>query len=66
MRRIREEEEELPQRRRKNRPIGKPYFDPGLIVTARSLVTDTNGVGWWVDPDDNSLKRAVVFKPRKS
>jgi len=35
-----------------------PRFDPGTVVTQPSLVADTNGVAWWVNPDHKTVTRA--------
>lgn len=40
--------------------IDRPRFLQGTVITTRSLVTDENGVAWWVDPDKRLVERLSV------
>jgi hypothetical protein len=36
----------------------EPNFEAGSVICAVSLVTDKNGVCWWVDPEKKTVKKA--------
>lgn len=40
--------------------IEGPAFEIGLGVTQKALIVDLNGEPWWVDPESQTLKRAVA------
>jgi hypothetical protein len=37
-----------------------PSLTPGTIVTSRSLVVDSYGTPWWIDPDSMTCSKVEV------
>jgi hypothetical protein len=37
-----------------------PSLTPGTIVTSRSLVVDSYGTSWWIDPDSMTCSKVEV------
>lgn len=34
----------------------RPLFEPNTIISIPSFVVDRNGIGWWVNPDERTIR----------